>query len=146
MVDHMLGRMVTWLRVLGCDTIFAGTLPDAEIARIAQQQSRILLTRDRELYRRKGIRTILIESENVDEQLAQVVRECALPLDSSSPRCALCNGVLQIVPKQEADGNVPPYVFQTQDKFWRCAECGHFYWQGTHWVSIRQRLDRLLTT
>lgn len=140
LVDHMLGRLVTWLRVLGCDTVFASTLDDSQIARIAQQQGRIVLTRDRELARRKNIRTILVDSERVDEQLAQVMRTCHLQLDRYSARCTLCNGVLEVLPKQQAEGSVPPYVFQTQEQFWRCTGCGHLFWQGTHWERMRERL------
>ena len=70
----MLGRLVTWLRLLGCDTAYAGKLDDAQIARHAQQEGRIVLTRDRELARRKSIRTILIDSVRVDEQIMQVLQ------------------------------------------------------------------------
>lgn len=142
-VDYMLGRLVTWLRLLGCDTVYANALDDAAIARRAQQEDRIVLTRDRELARRKNIRTILVASERVHEQLAQVVRECNLPISDCAPRCALCNGVLHDIPRAEVAGRVPPYVWRTQKRFMRCEGCGHIYWQGTHWTRMQERLARL---
>jgi len=144
-VDHMLGRLVTWLRLLGCDTLYAGAAADAEIARIAQRDRRIVLTRDRELARRKSIKTILIASEKLDEQLAQVIRDCGLRIDDLSPRCPLCNGLLANLPRAEAEGRVPPYVFQTQERFLICSVCGHIYWQGTHWQRMQKRLANVIS-
>jgi uncharacterized protein with PIN domain len=143
LVDLMLGRLVSWLRLLGCDTLYAGKLDDAAIARLAQQENRLVLTRDRELARRKNIETLLIDSEHVDDQLVQVVHACHLDVSDCRPRCAACNGVLADAAKQEIAGSVPPYVFRTQDRFLRCGGCGHIYWQGTHWEHMQKRLARL---
>lgn len=140
LVDHMLGRLVTWLRLLGCDTLYAGAMEDAQIARQAQQEGRIVLTRDRELARRSNILSILVDSEHVDEQLAQVVRQCHISTAAASPRCTLCNGELADMPREQAQGRVPPYVYQTQQRFLLCSTCGHIYWQGTHWEGMTRRL------
>ena len=142
-VDRMVGRLATWLRLLGYDTVSAGRLEDAQIARLAQQDDRIVLTRDRELARRKSIRTLLIDSEEIDEQLAQVVRAYGLALRGAAPRCGLCNGVLAALPKEQAAGQVPPYVSQTQERFLHCSSCGRIYWRGTHWQRMQERLALL---
>lgn len=143
LVDLMVGRLVTWLRLLGYDTVSAGTLADREIARLAQRDGRTVLTRDRELARRRNVRSILIESEQVDEQLAQLVREGCVTLQGRRPRCPLCNGELRGVDKAQARESVPPYVFAEHDRFERCSSCGHIYWQGTHWQRMTERLARL---
>ena len=143
LVDHMLGRLVTWLRLLGCDTAYAGKLDDAQIARHAQQEGRIVLTRDRELARRKSIRTILIDSERVDEQIMQVLQACDLSVGGREPRCAVCNGRLADLHREQAKGQVPPYVFQTQERFLHCSDCGRIYWRGTHWEAMQRRLARV---
>ena len=144
LVDHMLGRLVTWLRLLGCDTVYTNTLDDAAIAHLAQQDGRVVLTRDRELARRKNTRSVLIASERVMDQLAQVMRECGLGADQWPARCSVCNVVLEELPKEEARGRVPPYVFRTQARFLACPGCGHVYWRGTHWKGMRRRLARIV--
>ena len=45
--DVHLGRMAAYLRMLGFDTIYARDAGDANLARIASSETRILLTRDR---------------------------------------------------------------------------------------------------
>jgi uncharacterized protein len=143
LADSMVGRLATWLRVLGYDTEYAGKLEDAAIAGQAQREDRIVLTRDRELARRKNIRTLLIASEKVDEQLYEVVTACAELPEAGAARCPMCNGELALLPKGEAAGLVPLYVYQTQERFWLCRGCGHVYWQGTHWEAIQARLETI---
>ena len=56
-VDAMLGKLVTWLRLLGYDTVYAKDWPDGRILETAAAESRILVTRDHGLYvraRRRG--------------------------------------------------------------------------------------------
>jgi non-ribosomal peptide synthetase component F len=49
--DAMLGRLGRWLRVLGFDTSYDAALADAALVRLANEEARILLTRDRHLLR-----------------------------------------------------------------------------------------------
>jgi len=49
--DAMLGRLGRWLRVLGFDTSYDAALDDAALVRLAHEEARILLTRDRHLLR-----------------------------------------------------------------------------------------------
>jgi len=39
---------------------------------------------------------------------------------------------------------VPPYVFETQKAFSRCAACGRIYWRATHVDGILRRLKSRL--
>jgi hypothetical protein len=141
--DSMLGTLAKWLRILGYDTTYDTQLDDNQLVRLARAEGRILLTRDTGLLKRKGLSRLFIESEVLEEQLAQVLQ--AFGLDAGNPfsRCPVCNTVLEDVPKYEAWGQVPPFVFQTQEKFSLCAECNQFYWRGTHWRSMRERMERL---
>jgi len=143
LADGMLGTLTKWLRILGYDTSYYAHLGDNELVRLARSEGRVLLTRDTGLFRRKGIRCMLIESESLEEQLAQVIRAFDLNLDNSFSRCPVCNTPLEDVPKYEAWGQVPPFVFQTQDKFRLCPECNRFYWRGTHWRGMLERVSRL---
>jgi len=138
-----LGTLAKWLRILGYDTIYYAQLDDNEAVRLARAEGRILLTRDTGLVRRKGLRCLFIESESLEEQLTQVLRAFDLHADSPFSRCPVCNTVLEDVPKYKAWGQVPPFVFQTQEKFRLCPECNRFYWRGTHWQRMLQTVGRL---
>ena len=142
-VDGMLGRLAKWLRILGYDTQYSPDWDDNELARIARAEGRILLTRDLELSRRRGLRSLRIEGDLLEGQLAQVVRALGLELDRPFSRCAVCNTPLEKVAKHEAWGQVPPYVFQTQSQLYLCPECNRFYWPGTHWQHMREKLKAL---
>ncbi len=72
LADAMLGSLARWLRILGFDTRYLQG-DDAMIAYRARAEERILLTRDRELARRRGVVSILIASQSLPEQLAQVL-------------------------------------------------------------------------
>ena len=144
LADGMLGRLAKWLRILGYDTKYSAHWDDNELARIARAEGRILLTRDRELSHRRGLQFLLIESDDPEEQLAQVVRAFVLSLGDSFSRCPVCNTSLEDVPKQVAWGQVPSYVFKTQERFRLCSQCNRFYWRGTHWQGMQRKIKRMI--
>lgn len=141
--DGMLGRLATWLRLLGYDTLYLPRADDPELARVARAQDRVLLTRDVELTRRRGVRHLLIASEKVSEQVEQVFRAFDLSVRAAFSRCAECNQRLEIVSKESVREQVPPYVFSTQERFQRCVNCGRVYWRGTHWARMVARIEDL---
>jgi uncharacterized protein with PIN domain len=150
--DEMLGRLARWLRLLGYDTLYAGHLPgvgalsDHQIAALARAQGRIVLTRDRELVRRKGIECLWIESQAPEEQLAEVVAAFGYPEGAArwDARCPRCNTALVEVPRHQARAHVPPYVWQTQRRFAHCRACDQYYWRGTHWQHFAATIARVL--
>ena len=143
LADSMLGTLAKWLRILGYDTTYQAQLDDNQLVRLARAEGRILLTRDTGFLKRKGLRRLLIESEVLEEQLAQVLQAFGLHADNPFSRCPVCNTVLEDVPKYEAWGQVPPFVFHTQERFRLCPECNRFYWRGTHWQRMLERMERL---
>lgn len=143
LADSMLGTLAKWLRILGYDTAYQSQLDDNQLVRLARAEGRILLTRDTGFLKRKGLRYLLIESEGLEEQLAQVLQAFGLHVDNPFSRCPVCNTVLEDVPKYEAWGQVPPFVFHTQERFRLCPECNRFYWRGTHWQRMLDRMERL---
>jgi uncharacterized protein with PIN domain len=48
---------------------------------------------------------------------------------------------LEEAPRAVAVAAVPPFVGRTQPHFTRCPSCGRFYWRGTHWQRMRERLQ-----
>jgi len=142
-VDVMLGSLARWLRRLGYDTDYVNDRDDRELVRIARAEGRILLTRDSTLATRRGISALLIESQVLDEQLAQVVHVFPLPQEMQLPRCSECNTPLQNVSPDEVMDYVPIYVYRTHKHFRRCPGCGRVYWPGSHWERICHRLKQM---
>jgi uncharacterized protein with PIN domain len=152
-VDGMLGTLATWLRIAGYDTLFDHSLDDHQLVRLARSEGRILLTRDRELARRRGVRSLLVSSDSLDEQLLQVLAEFTLTPDrpfaslEGRPfsRCPVCNEPLRPLDPLAARAKVPPYVAQTQRQFSLCPICQRVYWRGTHWQRMKEHLAQLLS-
>lgn len=142
-VDEMLGSLARWLRIMGYDASYERDLPDAEILVRAMGAERILLTRDQELAARAAPASLLVESEDLDEQLRQVVQAFGLRADESMARCTVCNGELRGIPAEEAREKVPEGTFENNHEFYMCTRCGKIYWKGAHWKNIRERLGEL---
>jgi len=158
----MLGTLAKWLRILGYDTLFDPGLDDHQLVRLARAEGRVLLTRDRELARRRGVRHLLIVSESLDEQIRQVWAELDLEPSAQGgrarsqtspsgggaqgrrvPRCPVCNEVLEAIDVEAARSRVPPYVAETQQAFCLCPACQRVYWRGTHWQRMQQYLEEI---
>ena len=113
---------------------------DLELARRARSEGRILLTCDRELAARRGLRTLLIESQVLEEQVRQIEEELGPPPAPALTRCNVCNVALTPTDRVEVSDKVPPYVLRTQKEFTVCFSCGRVYWPGSH----LDRMNRLL--
>lgn len=148
LADAMLGKLARWLRLLGYDVRYMQD-EDAAIAHAARAEGRTLLTRDHQLSERRGLRTVLVRSDCLTDQLAQVV-EAVGRLSAGTPRrCMACNVVLVAITAEAARSGVPAYVAETvgsssDQPFHQCSECGKIYWKGTHWKGIVEQLDEAL--
>jgi hypothetical protein len=140
LADGMLGRLARWLRMLGYDTAYENAATDCELARRARAEGRLLLTRDRELASRRGLKALLIRSQELDDQVQQVQEAIGPPPESAFSRCSICNMVLEEILAQDAAGRVPRYVLQTNTEFHRCPGCGRIYWPGSHVRSMGEQL------
>ncbi|MBN1661009.1 MAG: Mut7-C RNAse domain-containing protein [Anaerolineae bacterium] len=143
--DAMLGTLARWLRILGYDTLFDPAMDDHQLARLARAEGRVLLTRDRELAQRRGIDSVLIQSEHLDQQLVQLLAELELDCAGSFSRCPVCNERLVDLDREEARERVPAYVACTQEIFKLCPGCQRVYWRGSHRQQMEERLARLVT-
>jgi uncharacterized protein with PIN domain len=131
--DRMLGRLVTWLRVIGQDVIYGTHLSGYGLVRAARAEGRLILTRDRGIIKKQPPGFLLIESDHYREQLRQVIQTYNLsPLANAFTRCLECNFPLQPRPKESVQDLVPIYVYETQEKFSWCAKCRRVYWPATH--------------
>jgi uncharacterized protein with PIN domain len=140
----MLGTLAKWLRILGYDTQYDPNLDDHHLVRLARAQDRVLLTRDQELARRRGLSVLLVTSERLDAQIGQVLAELELEPDRSFSRCPVCNVPLAEMDREKAQARVPAYVAQTQQVFKSCPACQRIYWRGSHWQRMNDQLARML--
>ncbi len=143
LLDAMLGRLARWLRLMGYDAAYLSDTDDVEVIRQARAESRLILTRDRGLASRRGVRAVLIESQELPEQISQVVSLIGPPPQPVTPRCVVCNVPLLPISAEAARDHVPPYVWRSSRDFTRCQSCNRIYWQGTHWDAIRAQLENL---
>jgi uncharacterized protein len=148
-VDSNVGRLARWLRIAGFDTVFINDLDDNKLVRLALSEGRVLLTKDTQILKRRvavmgRLKVILIESEEVKQQLRQVLKTLNL---ASQIRpftlCLECNQPLVTKAKEEVKDLVPPYVFQTQTQYMQCPACQRVYWRGTHWQRMSRELGRI---
>ncbi len=133
--DVMLGRLATWLRLLGCDVEYFREISDEDLVERASLEGRVILTRDLELSRRRKARGnhFLVRGDDYKEQLRQVVSRFSIdPLARILTRCLRCNLPLEEIGLEEARRRVPPFVYETQRGFRACRSCGRVYWRGTH--------------
>jgi len=113
----MVGKLARWLRMLGCDVLYNNRLDDDEILRLAAAEDRIILTRDVELHQSAGERSLLIESDDYEDQVRQVIAALRLREFSLFTRCAECNTPLIPKTREDVFEKIPPYVYLTQDQF-----------------------------
>jgi uncharacterized protein with PIN domain len=144
--DGMLGKLTRWLRMLGQDVTYSNQFEDAELIMTASKEHRILLTRDSELYQRaiaKDIDAFYVEGRTEAEKLAELAERFDFPLtiDLKRSRCPRCNAKIRLTSKEKLAGKVEKNTFIYYDEFWKCAKCGHIYWQGAHWNGIRATLE-----
>ena len=144
LADGMLGKLAKWLRLLGYDTAYDNVASDRELARRARAEGRVLLTRDRGLAARRGLRTLLIQSEVLEEQVQEVLDGLGGPPHPALSRCSVCNTVLEPISPAEIADRVPPYVLKTQTEFRRCPGCGRIYWPGSHLQAMRGQIEKLI--
>ncbi|OGP93300.1 MAG: hypothetical protein A2Z19_02415 [Deltaproteobacteria bacterium RBG_16_54_18] len=145
-VDKTLGKLATWLRILGYDTASGHDADLEKIVRQAQDEARTLLTKDKKLYKESGgLPALLLQEDNPFRQLQEVVRHFRLTIkdDLLFSRCLVCNTLLQAIDPAEAQGEVPDYIYHNHWEFSRCPSCRKIYWAGTHYGHMRKMVERL---
>ncbi len=142
----MLGKLTRWLRMFGHDVEYTGSMDDKELIQKAKKESRVLLTRDLELYKQaiaKGAEAFLIESPNQTANLASLAKRFRFKLEVNMrvSRCPKCNGKIKVVPKSSIANKIRTTTSSNYDEFWQCQSCGQIYWRGAHWKRIDKTLE-----
>jgi uncharacterized protein with PIN domain len=146
--DAHLGGLARLLRMAGFDTIYRNTLHDAEIEAIALDEGRAVLTRDRELLKRRGIGYgCYVRALKAEAQLREVVDRFGLA-ERMRPftLCLSCNAPLRSIAKEAVLERLPPRVAATQDEFSTCDCCHGVFWKGSHWQRMAGVLDTVLAS
>ena len=145
-LDTHLGRLASYLRLLGFDALYTNDAEDATLADLAAAEGRILLTRDRGLLKRRQVtRGYCLRSTNSRAQLREVVQRFDLAAAARPfTRCLACNGDLQPAPAAEVRHLLPEQARQAYDEFSRCTACGRVYWQGAHYARMRGLVEEIV--
>jgi hypothetical protein len=145
-LDNHLGRLAVYLRMLGFDSLYRNDFQDEELAQIAYEQERILLTRDRHLLMRNQVtRGYWLRSKKPHEQLAEIVRRYDLSsLVAPFRRCMRCNGLLQPIEKVKVLDRLQPLTRLYFDDFRMCIECQQIYWKGSHYERMQELIEQVV--
>ncbi|GAB3433647.1 Mut7-C ubiquitin/RNAse domain-containing protein [Massilia solisilvae] len=142
--DAHLGGLARFLRMAGFDTVYDNHIHDDEIAELAAREGRVVLTRDRELLKRRTItHGCYIHALKPEAQLRELFDR--LDLSASVQPFALClhcNLPVRAVDKASVADQLPPAVRAQHDEFTTCDCCGRVYWKGSHWKRMTDLLAR----
>jgi len=144
--DGMLGKLTRWLRMLGHDVVYTGSMDDKELIQKVKEEKRILLTRDLGLYRQaiaRGAEAFLTESPNQTANLAKLAErfKFQLEIDVKVSRCPKCNARIKPVSKADVISRIPKTTSSNYNEFWECSGCQQIYWRGAHWKKIEKTLE-----
>lgn len=143
--DAHLGGLARFLRMLGFDTLHENAFSDAAIRRLAAEEGRIVLTRDRELLKcRDVVHGCYVRALRPEAQLREVAARYALAARARPfTLCLICNRALEPVARSAVAHRLPAKVLQEQEIFSRCPGCERVYWPGSHYRRMRQALEQV---
>ena len=130
--DAHLGGLARLLRMAGFDTLYRNDYPDDEVVAIATHDGRVVLTRDRELLKRRDVvHGAYLRTLRPVEQFREIVDRCGLA-GAFRPfgLCMVCNAPLRKIDKREVADRLPPSVRALHERFTTCERCGRVYWEG----------------
>lgn len=144
--DAHLGGLAHLLRMTGFDTLYDNHFRDEEIERIAGAQGRIVLTRDRELLKRRGItHGCYVHALRSAQQLREVFDRLDLARGARPfTLCLNCNTALQGIDKALVAPTLPPAVRERYQRFSVCNACRQVFWEGSHWQRMRAMVADLM--
>lgn len=140
--DAHLGGLARLLRMAGFDTLYENDFDDGEIAAIAESEGRIVLTRDRELLKRRNVQHgCYVKALKAGAQLKEVVERLDLA-EHTRPftLCLSCNVPLLAVEKEAVMDRLPRSVREAHTEFQTCSACHGVFWKGSHWKRMREVL------
>jgi uncharacterized protein with PIN domain len=145
--DAHLGGLARLLRMSGFDTLYDNHFQDSEIEAISAREARIVLTRDRELLKRREItHGCYVHTLKSAQQLREIFDRLDLAR-SAAPftLCLHCNAPLRTIDKELVQQIIPPTVRAQYERFSSCDVCGRVFWEGSHWRRMRALLEQTMS-
>ncbi len=150
-LDVHLRKLARRMRLLGLDVDYKADRDDPELAKIAEDENRILLTRDRQLLKRKNVsRGIIIRNTDPEAQILEVLERLDL-WSTCEPftRCIECNGEMSELPINSNNFNkfkrrIPEEVRSWCTEYHQCSSCSKIYWKGTHYKKLDDIVNRIM--
>jgi uncharacterized protein with PIN domain len=146
LLDTHLGRLATYLRMLGFDTSYETNREDKELSRISHAEGRILLTRDGGLLKRSAVvHGYFVRATAPKQQVVEVLGRFNL-FSAASPfqRCLQCNALLNSVAKETITERLQTKTRHYYDEFCICPACNRIYWAGSHYEHMQRFVQRIL--
>lgn len=143
LADAHLGGLARFLRMLGFDTLHENAFSDETIRRLAAEEGRIVLSRDRELLKCRDIaRGCFVRALKPEAQLREVAARYGLAARARPfTLCLRCNVPLEPLARSAVAGRVPDEVLRTREAFSGCRSCGRVYWPGSHYERMGKALQ-----
>jgi uncharacterized protein with PIN domain len=57
-------------------------------------------------------------------------------------RCIACNCLIKKVKKNDVIEQLEPKTKKYYDEFYQCESCGKAYWKGSHYMKMKQAIER----
>ena len=147
-LDVHLGKLASFLRLLGFDSLYRRDFEDESLARLSSAERRILLTRDRGLLKRSQVTYgYWIRETSPRLQLIEVARRFGLK-DSLEPfsRCLRCNETIRPVSREEVASRLLPRTREHFREFRRCPKCDRVFWKGSHHDRMQDFLQEVVAS
>jgi uncharacterized protein with PIN domain len=137
--DAHLGGAARMLRMLGFDTLYDNALNDPEIVDMAAAERRVVLTRDRELHKRRDVlRGCYVHALKPEAQLREIdTRYDIAARMRPFSLCLHCNLPLATADQASVAAVAPERIRGFYRDFKRCPGCERVYWEGSHWERMR---------
>jgi uncharacterized protein with PIN domain len=141
--DVHAGKLAKALRMLGFDTCYRNNIDDRNLAKIAEKENRVVLTRDIGLLKHAKVKWgYWLRSQQTNQQLLEVnTRFDLTPFISPFTRCIECNGLIESIEKDEVIQQLPPRTAEYFNEFYRCSNCQRVYWKGSHYENMLKKID-----
>ncbi|MFC1521033.1 Mut7-C RNAse domain-containing protein [Elusimicrobiota bacterium] len=136
LVDAMVGRLTTWLRILDFDAVQVKESQRNKLLERSFLENRTILTRETQLASAHSFGLALITTEHWQDQIKELWKILKLKrIDKKRvfTRCTQCNhSVKKIAKSNIRKGKVPPRILETINDFSQCPKCRKIFWAGSH--------------
>ena len=146
LADQHLGMLARYLRMLGINTDYNENLSGHKLVHKANQEERILLTKDHNILKRNELKYgYFVYADDLDSQLYELILQFKLKEHITLfSRCLECNSLLHPIEKAMIEHRLPQKVKEYHQNFTICTRCDKIYWKGTHYDRMKEKIEKIL--